>query len=67
LELVVIVKDITYTEQHIHHCGWLLGIRTIESEETTARSSLIAAEKQIEHLTVVSPRLYRYLCYKSVE
>jgi len=32
----------------------LTGIRTIESEDTAVRSSLAAAEKQVEHLTVVS-------------
>jgi len=38
-------------------CACVKGIRTIESEETAARSSLAASEKQIEHLTVVSPCL----------
>lgn len=58
LELLGTVAVLTYTEQCRQACKrlchWLEGVRTIESEETTARSSLAAAEKQIEHLTVVS-------------
>jgi len=49
-------------------CQWLKGIKTIESEETTVRSSLAASEKQIEHLTVVRLChclwLYHVLDYK---